>query len=132
MPSYGVVDHWPADGASRAPRDGLGLQQDAIKVEPLNIVDIDALIAYVQAQPGRTVTGPTERRLVPLDQFGYYALAWLVAAGLGFSRVRIFIRLSFAQCIRVTAEPCRHRHFMEVWILRPGTKPGSDFTSAME
>lgn len=46
--------------------DGLGLQQDAIKVEPLNIVDIDALIAWVQAQPGHAITGPTERRLVAL------------------------------------------------------------------
>ena len=46
--------------------DGLGLQQDASKVEPLNIVDIDALIAWVQAQPGRKVTGSSERRLVAL------------------------------------------------------------------
>jgi 5'-nucleotidase len=45
--------------------DGLGLQQDAVKVEPLNIVDIDALIAYVQAQPRRTVAAPAGQRLVP-------------------------------------------------------------------
>lgn len=46
--------------------DGLGIQQDALKVEPLNIVDIDAFIAYVRAQPGRVISGPAERRLVPV------------------------------------------------------------------
>jgi hypothetical protein len=42
--------------------DGLGLGQSAISTEPLNIVDIDALIAYVGKLGGR-VTGPAEPRL---------------------------------------------------------------------
>jgi 5'-nucleotidase len=46
--------------------DGLGIQQEAVRVEPLNLADIDALVTWVQAQPGRVVAAPAERRLVPV------------------------------------------------------------------
>ena len=45
--------------------DGLGLQQEAVRVEPLNIVDLDALIDYVRASGG-VVRAPPGDRIVPV------------------------------------------------------------------
>jgi len=47
--------------------DGLGLGERAISTEPLDIVDLDALIAYVRAQPG-AVEPPARGRLVPASR----------------------------------------------------------------
>jgi 2',3'-cyclic-nucleotide 2'-phosphodiesterase (5'-nucleotidase family) len=47
--------------------DGLGLGERAISTEPLDIVDLDALVAYVRAQPG-AVEPPAGGRLVPVTR----------------------------------------------------------------
>ncbi len=44
--------------------DGLNLSGTAVRIEPLNIVDLDALIDYLRSQP-EPVRAPTDRRLVP-------------------------------------------------------------------
>jgi 5'-nucleotidase len=41
--------------------DGLGLGKAAIKTEPLNVVDLDALIAYVRGRPQPVQPDPTPR-----------------------------------------------------------------------
>jgi 2',3'-cyclic-nucleotide 2'-phosphodiesterase (5'-nucleotidase family) len=43
--------------------DGLALGADAIRSEPLPIVDLDALVAYLTQLP-QPVRAPTERRIV--------------------------------------------------------------------
>ena len=45
--------------------DGLGLQKEALRIEPLNIVDLDALIDYVRAAGG-VVRPPADERIVPV------------------------------------------------------------------
>ncbi len=45
--------------------DGLNLAGAALRVEPLQIADLDALIDYLRAQPA-PVRAPTDRRLIPV------------------------------------------------------------------
>jgi 2',3'-cyclic-nucleotide 2'-phosphodiesterase/3'-nucleotidase/5'-nucleotidase len=45
--------------------DGLGLAGAALKQEPLGIVDLDALIAFAQSQPGGVLTPDAAPRLSP-------------------------------------------------------------------
>ncbi|MEP7346058.1 MAG: 5'-nucleotidase C-terminal domain-containing protein, partial [Gemmatimonadaceae bacterium] len=45
--------------------DGLNLAGTALRVEPLPIVDLDALIDYLRGQPA-PVRAPTDRRLIPV------------------------------------------------------------------
>jgi 2',3'-cyclic-nucleotide 2'-phosphodiesterase (5'-nucleotidase family) len=47
--------------------DGLGLGQAAIKTEPLNVVDLDALIAYIRRQNG-PLHAPTDARVTPVSR----------------------------------------------------------------
>jgi 2',3'-cyclic-nucleotide 2'-phosphodiesterase (5'-nucleotidase family) len=47
--------------------DRLGFGDLALETEPLNVVDLDALIAYVRAQPG-AVQPPAVDRLVPVSR----------------------------------------------------------------
>jgi hypothetical protein len=44
--------------------EGLGFTTGAIRTEPLSIVDLDALIAYLRRQP-QPVRAPEEVRIVP-------------------------------------------------------------------
>ncbi|HEX7546184.1 MAG TPA: 5'-nucleotidase C-terminal domain-containing protein [Gemmatimonadaceae bacterium] len=46
--------------------DGLGLAKVSLKQEPLGIVDLDALIAFMQSQPGALVRPDAAPRLAPL------------------------------------------------------------------
>jgi 2',3'-cyclic-nucleotide 2'-phosphodiesterase (5'-nucleotidase family) len=48
--------------------DGLGLAKDALRQDMLDIVDLDALIAFVQAHPDRVVTPDAAPRLIPNSQ----------------------------------------------------------------
>jgi hypothetical protein len=43
--------------------DGLALGADAVRSEPLPIIDLDALIAYMRQLP-QPIRAPTERRIV--------------------------------------------------------------------
>jgi 5'-nucleotidase len=44
--------------------EGLGFTSGAVRTEPLSLVDLDALIAYLRKQP-QPVRAPTEVRIAP-------------------------------------------------------------------
>jgi 2',3'-cyclic-nucleotide 2'-phosphodiesterase (5'-nucleotidase family) len=48
--------------------DGLALANAAVKQESLGIVDLDALISFMQAQPGGVVKPDAAPRLIPVSQ----------------------------------------------------------------
>jgi len=53
-----VMNNFMASGG-----DGLALEDEALHSEPLPIIDLDALIAYLKQLP-QPVRAPTERRIV--------------------------------------------------------------------
>jgi hypothetical protein len=48
--------------------DGLGLASAAVTQDTLGVIDLDALIAFVQQQPGGVVKGDAAPRLIPASR----------------------------------------------------------------